>query len=857
VGVPTGGSAGQVLAKIDGTNYNTEWVSGGGGDFLPLAGGSMDADATIALEDTVVGTVSEVGGYGFAVSSASAPGKVSNVLFDRILVKDETFQTTILPAGIEFADATFQTTAALPFDGGAITGPITMAGATIDSEISSDFFGIELSADHSQFAELDYNSLTVANGAGSVVVNPTGITFPNASVQSVAFPGFAGYALESWVADGFYPLTGNPSSFLTDAPSDGSQYARQDGAWSIVSGGGGDFLPLAGGTMTGNITFDGTSGQYIGKGTFDTSRGGNFGLSLVCSIGYEFNWQAGWLTTTEQNSTTPRPLYLDSLAGTTLRSWDSATSTGVEVAHTGINVTNSSAYYVNVAPDLVKVFEATNELGVSIAHDSIAIQHIDTPDQTAYFTNEYIGFEDMSGTPHSSWIEHDVITVQDATDTTQMRSTGLTLSAGGSITFGDATTQNTAAYVVGSGDLDMMGNNITNANFSSAAGQVSAQNITMSLGGVLTFGDNTVQSTAYTGGGGGVPEAPVDGYVYGRVNAMWYRIPGVSPFSQIATNVTSVASWTVSGADIFLSPSGVVSTNNAAGVSAFNLNGGSTSSTVFDFSSMTSLSGNIYLVSQSATATPVFASNSGLSFLYYSACQFSSLPSTIGSFPNLTTLNVTSCPNITDVSSAPSTVTTMSITASPVTSLPSFANVNVLTLAGVAITSGPSIDYNTSISQFYCGSNASMTTAPSLNGCTSLGTVSIYDNPLMATAPSFTGCSGLGALNVYGNDLMPYPPGISGCSSLGNIQCYNNPLMTSFGSLSGLTSLSYVDLHNCAITDCDSIGYACASNASNYGIFYGYLNVSGGTNQTFDSTSLPSWIGDLQSMSWTVVYNSY
>ena len=33
VGVPAGGTAGQVLAKIDGTDYNTEWVdqTGGGG----------------------------------------------------------------------------------------------------------------------------------------------------------------------------------------------------------------------------------------------------------------------------------------------------------------------------------------------------------------------------------------------------------------------------------------------------------------------------------------------------------------------------------------------------------------------------------------------------------------------------------------------------------------------------------------------------------------------------------------------------------------------------------------------------------------------------------------------------------
>ena len=211
--------------------------------------------------------------------------------------------------------------------------------------------------------------------------------------------------------------------------------------------------------MTGAIVFDGTSGQYISKGNFDTSRSGNYGISLVCSIGYEFNWQAGWLTTTNQSSVTPRPLYLDSLAGTTLRSWDSANDTGTEVAHTGINVGNASPYYVNVAPDIVKVFESTNELGVTIAHDSVTIQHIDTPDQTAYFTNEYIGFEDMSGTPHSAWIEHDVITVQDATDTTQMRSTGISLSAGGSITFGDSTVQTTAGLTDAPSDSQTYGRN--------------------------------------------------------------------------------------------------------------------------------------------------------------------------------------------------------------------------------------------------------------------------------------------------------------------------------------------------------------------------------------------------------------
>jgi hypothetical protein len=102
-----------------------------------------------------------------------------------------------------------------------------------------------------------------------------------------------------------------------------------------VSAAGGSYLPLAGGTMTGDILF-GTASQYIGEGNFDTERGGVNGISLVCSVGYEFNWQAGWLTTTEQNSTTPRSLYLDGEEGTTLRVWNNTSDSGTHLSTTDL-----------------------------------------------------------------------------------------------------------------------------------------------------------------------------------------------------------------------------------------------------------------------------------------------------------------------------------------------------------------------------------------------------------------------------------------------------------------------------------------------------------------------------------------
>ena len=51
----------------------------------------------------------------------------------------------------------------------------------------------------------------------------------------------------------------------------------------------------------------------LGKGLFDTGRGGDYGVSLFCNVGFEFNWQAGYLRIlNEYGDGNPIPLYLDS-----------------------------------------------------------------------------------------------------------------------------------------------------------------------------------------------------------------------------------------------------------------------------------------------------------------------------------------------------------------------------------------------------------------------------------------------------------------------------------------------------------------------------------------------------------------
>ena len=229
----------------------------------------------------------------------------------------------------------------------------------------------------------------------------------------------------------FAGLINNGLTFPT-ADGTAGQVIETDGAGvlSFVTPSGGDFLPLAGGTMTGNIVFDGTSGQFIGKGTFDTARSGNYGISIVCSVGYEFNWQAGWLITTEQSSATPRPLYLDSLAGTTLRAWDSSTSTGTEVTHLGItfaDTTVQTTAYTGGAG--VSSLTAGTGISLDVTTGDITITNSE-PDQTVTLTDG-TGIT-ITGTYPSFTIDCDITQYTD----TDAR---LALSAGTGISYDNAT----------------------------------------------------------------------------------------------------------------------------------------------------------------------------------------------------------------------------------------------------------------------------------------------------------------------------------------------------------------------------------------------------------------------------------
>ena len=157
-----------------------------------------------------------------------------------------------------------------------MTGSITSTGTTHDTEMSGEFFGVQLSSDHTQGTMLNYDGLHTYDGPNSVYVKPTGITFADSTVQTTA-------GIPDAPSDSAYYSRRNAGWEQTlgpDAPWNGIIYGRQDGFW-VAAGGGG-----AWGSITGTLS-DQTDLQAALDAKYDASNPSNFATeSWVTSQGY-------------------------------------------------------------------------------------------------------------------------------------------------------------------------------------------------------------------------------------------------------------------------------------------------------------------------------------------------------------------------------------------------------------------------------------------------------------------------------------------------------------------------------------------------------------------------------------------
>jgi hypothetical protein len=80
----------------------------------------------------------------------------------------------------------------LQLSGGVMTGSITNVGTTYDSELADWGLGVQQSSDHTKGTTVEFNGLTTYDGASHMLVTPTGLTFPDLTVQTTAYTGGAG-----------------------------------------------------------------------------------------------------------------------------------------------------------------------------------------------------------------------------------------------------------------------------------------------------------------------------------------------------------------------------------------------------------------------------------------------------------------------------------------------------------------------------------------------------------------------------------------------------------------------------------------------------------------------------------------
>jgi hypothetical protein len=191
-GVPVGGTTGQVLAKIDGTNYNTEWVNVEG-DYLPLAGGAMDAGAEVTIADGS-NYDSELAGWGLGVELSSDHAQGTTVEYNGLHVYNGIDTINVIPTGIN----------------------LTNNDTSKHTNITTSYINVT-DDNNSLNVQLTDGTIILTNGGTDSVLSinsNTGITFDDTTVQNTAFPGFAGFAPIASPA-----FTGNPTA-PTPATSD-------------------------------------------------------------------------------------------------------------------------------------------------------------------------------------------------------------------------------------------------------------------------------------------------------------------------------------------------------------------------------------------------------------------------------------------------------------------------------------------------------------------------------------------------------------------------------------------------------------------------------------------------------------
>jgi hypothetical protein len=302
-GQPASGTIGQVLTKNSGTNYDSSWQTLIPGDrYLTSSTTSLtinNDNKTLTVgtglsytsqQDVVIAydasnhmhaqVLTYNSGTGVMTVDVQTHTGSGTYTAWTVNVGGTVPQTSVTWGSItgtlgDQTDLANALNSKLELSGGVLDANATIQSSTATevSVFSGSGLNVELSANPSENSVLGYGGLQVQNFSGTMAVTPSGLTFPNASTQTVAYPGSSGFLLKAdnlaglantataqtnlglgtmatataadysttTVADGlYYPLSSNPASYLVAADIAGK-------------------APLASPALTGNVTITSNS----------------------------------------------------------------------------------------------------------------------------------------------------------------------------------------------------------------------------------------------------------------------------------------------------------------------------------------------------------------------------------------------------------------------------------------------------------------------------------------------------------------------------------------------------------------------------------------------------------------------
>ena len=334
-----------------------------------------------------------------------------------------------------------------------------------------------------------------------------------------------GYATESWVTAGFYPLTGNPSGFLTSAPV------------TSVAG------------RTGAITLANT--DISGLGTMSTASASNYSTTAVANtlyapiaaglptggtVGQVLTKQSGTNFDASFQTLIPGDRYLTS----------STTSLTINNANKTLTIGTGLSY--TPTQNITISYDASNHM-----HGEVLTYNSGTGVLTVDINN-HTG----SGT-YAAW----VVNVGGVTPATSVAWGAITGTLGSQTDLATAlnakleittaastyqTISGMSSYLSKAGNLSGLASTST-ARTNLGLGTMATATATdyLSKAGNLSGLADASESRTNLGLGtmATYDDAPSDGYTYGRVNGEWGVAPQVTNNSQLATTVTTEALETI------------------------------------------------------------------------------------------------------------------------------------------------------------------------------------------------------------------------------------------------------------------------------------------------------------------------